>query len=62
MTVAGKLIVTLKRGLAGKRWDQKETVRSLGLRKPGQSVEKPDNPSVRGMIEKVRHLVDVREA
>lgn len=60
--MAGKLIITLKRGLAGKRHDQVATVRSLGLRKPGQSTEKPDNPSVRGMIEKVRHLVDVREA
>lgn len=60
--MAEKLIITLRRGLAGKRRDQVATVRSLGLRKRGQSTEKPDNPSVRGMIEKVRHLVDVREA
>ncbi|MCG0238188.1 MAG: 50S ribosomal protein L30 [Firmicutes bacterium] len=60
--MAGKLIVTLKRGLAGKNEIHKATVRALGLRKPGQSHELPDNPAVRGMIEKVKHLVEVREA
>ncbi|MBX6341383.1 MAG: 50S ribosomal protein L30 [Thermomicrobiaceae bacterium] len=39
--------------------DQKDTIRSLGFRRLNQVVEKPDNPSVRGMIEKVRHLVRV---
>ena len=38
---------------------QKETLRSLGLRKLNQVVELPDNPSVRGMIYAVRHLVEV---
>lgn len=39
--------------------NQKETLRSLGLRKLNQVVELPDNPSVRGMIYAVRHLVEV---
>ncbi|MBQ2554700.1 MAG: 50S ribosomal protein L30 [Prevotella sp.] len=41
--------------------DQKDTLSLLGLRKIGQTVEVEDNPSVRGMIRKVRHLVTVVE-
>lgn len=59
--MATKLIVTLKRGLAGKNERQIRTVAALGLRKPGQSHEVPDNPAIRGMIEKVKHLIDVQE-
>lgn len=40
---------------------QKDTVRSLGLRKLHQVVEQPDNPALRGMIFKVKHLVSVEE-
>lgn len=60
--MAAKLIVTLKRGLAGKPKDQIAVVRALGLRKTGSTTEKPDNESVRGMIAKVAHLVEVKEA
>ena len=38
---------------------QKETLRSLGLRKMNQVVELPDNPAVRGMVYAVRHLVEI---
>ena len=41
--------------------DQKRTLAALGLRKISQVVEVEDNPSVRGMIRKVRHLVTVVE-
>lgn len=41
--------------------DQKETIVSLGLRKLQQTVEHDDQPSMRGMIRKVRHLVQVEE-
>ena len=41
--------------------DQKRTLQSLGLRKISQVVEIEDNPSVRGMIRKVHHLVTVVE-
>lgn len=37
--------------------DQRHTVRSLGFRRLNQVVEKPDTPDVRGMVNKVRHLV-----
>ena len=41
--------------------DQKRTLKCLGLRKISQVVEVEDNPSVRGMIRKVHHLVTVVE-
>jgi len=37
--------------------DQKRTLDALGLRKMGRTVEHNDNPAIRGMIEKVKHLV-----
>lgn len=41
--------------------DQKDTIRALGLRRLNQSVVKPDTPSVRGMVNKVTHMVVVEE-
>ena len=41
--------------------DQRRTVRSLGLHRIGHTVEQEDTPSLRGMIFKVRHLVEVQE-
>ena len=41
---------------------QKSVVQSLGLRKIGQTVERGDTPVIRGMINKVAHLVNVDEA
>jgi large subunit ribosomal protein L30 len=43
------------------QWRQKETLRALGLRRMHQTVEKPDNPAIRGMIHKVDFLVKVEE-
>jgi large subunit ribosomal protein L30 len=40
---------------------QRETMRSLGLRRIGQEVSIPDSPQAKGMIAKVRHLVEVSE-
>ncbi|MDQ7038803.1 MAG: 50S ribosomal protein L30 [Aquificota bacterium] len=57
-----KLIkVTLVRGLAGKPEKHIQAVRSLGLRKPGQSRILEDNPMVRGNIRKAHYLVKVEE-
>jgi len=39
--------------------DQKRTLDALGLKKLGRVVEHDDNPAIRGMIEKVKHLVSV---
>jgi len=56
-----KLRITYKKSMIGYSRDQRQTVWSLGLRKLNQSVIKPDNPGIRGMIFKVRHLVAVEE-
>jgi large subunit ribosomal protein L30 len=42
--------------------DQKKTLRGLGLRRINREVIRPDNPSIRGMLLKVRHLVEVTAA
>jgi large subunit ribosomal protein L30 len=55
------LKVTQLRSLNGSNKKQRQTVRSLGLRKIGQTVEREDTPQIRGMLRKVRHLVDVSE-
>lgn len=60
--VAGKTIrVTLVRSPIGYPKDQKATVKALGLRRMHQTVEQVDNPAVRGMINKIIHLVQVEE-
>lgn len=56
-----KLRITYKKSMIGFRRDQKDTMKALGLRKLNQTVERPDNPAVRGMIFKVSHLVSVEE-
>ena len=59
----GKMLkITLVRSPIGNTERHKATVRALGLRKIGQSVEQKDSPTVRGMIAKVNHLIKVEEA
>lgn len=41
--------------------DMRQTIRGLGLRRMQQVVERADTPAIRGMIHKVRHLVQVEE-
>ncbi|AEH52195.1 MULTISPECIES: 50S ribosomal protein L30 [Heyndrickxia] len=56
-----KLKITLTRSVIGRPQDQRDTVKALGLRKVNQTVEKEDNAAIRGMINKVSHLVSVSE-
>lgn len=56
-----KVQITLTKSLIGRTEKQKATVAALGLRKIRQTVEKTDNEAMRGMIEVVKHLVDVKE-
>jgi large subunit ribosomal protein L30 len=56
-----KLKVTQRRSVIDRPRDQKDTVRRLGLKRINDSVVKEDRPEIRGMIAKVRHLVDVEE-
>lgn len=55
------LRITQTRSSIGFKSDQGATLRALGLGKIGRSVEQVDNPAVRGMIFKVKHLVEVEE-
>ena len=55
------LKVTLVKSSIGYSVRQKNTVRALGLRRIGQTVEHDDTPVIRGMINKVSHLVKVEE-
>lgn len=61
MTMATTLKITLRRSTIGQKPKIRATVESLGLRKPHQSVERPDTPDVRGMVFRARHLLDVEE-
>jgi large subunit ribosomal protein L30 len=59
--MAKRLQITLVRSPIGYSVRQKRTVEALGLRKLNQTVEKPDNSAIRGMVERVTHLVEVEE-
>ena len=56
-----RLKVTQRRSVIDRPKDQKVTVRRLGLHRINDSVIKEDRSDIRGMIAKVRHLVDVEE-
>ncbi len=56
------LRVTQRRSRNGCDRRQLATLRSLGLRRIGHTVEVSDSPQIRGMIHKVRHLVEVQES
>ena len=58
---SNKLRITWKKSSIGYSERQKGTIRALGLRRLGGSVEHEDTPVIRGMIDKVSHLVDVQE-
>ena len=53
-------VTQIRSGIGGKR-NQRETLRTLGLHKPGQTVVKDDRPEIRGMVATVSHLVTVEE-
>ena len=55
------LRITQVRSSNGANPRQRDTLRSLGLRGIGKSVERPDSPQLRGMVHAVRHLVTVEE-
>lgn len=57
-----KLKITLVRSLIGRPEDQRITVRTMGLTKSNRSVVQEDTPQIRGMINKVSHLLKVEEA
>lgn len=52
----------MRRSGIGHPQDQRGTLRALGLRRLHQTVEHEDSPTLRGMVEKVKHLVVVKES
>ncbi len=56
-----QLKITQVRGLPGTKQNHRDTMRTLGLRKIHQTVVRPDNSSVRGLVNTVHHLVTVEE-
>ncbi len=64
MTDAGKgkvLAITLKRSEIGGTRRQRETLRGLGLKHVGKTVLRNDSSSLQGMVNRVSHLIEVRE-
>ena len=59
---SGKTLrVTLLKSPIGYTKDQKATVRALGLRRMNQTVEHKDSPAIRGMLNKISHLIKIEE-
>ena len=61
MTSEKRLRITWVKSAIGYSRHQKGTIRALGLRRLGDAVEQADTPVIRGMIDKVGHLVEVEE-
>ena len=57
-----KLKITQTRSTIRRPGDQKRTIEALGLGRIGRTVEHSDTPQIRGMVNKVSHLVSVEEA
>jgi large subunit ribosomal protein L30 len=55
------LTITQVKSANGTNERQKATLRTLGLRKIGHTVERPDSPQLRGLVHTVRHLLTVEE-
>jgi large subunit ribosomal protein L30 len=60
--MAGTLKITQIRSAIGTKPKQRGTLRALGLRRINHTVELPDRPEIRGMVDRVPHLVKVEEA
>lgn len=59
--MAGKLRLKYVKSAIGYSEKQKETIRALGFRRLNETVEREDTPIVRGMVNKVQHLLEVEE-
>ena len=59
--MGAKLRITWKKSAIGYKNNQKRTIEALGLKRLGQTVEQENSLPLRGMITKVRHLVEVTE-
>jgi large subunit ribosomal protein L30 len=60
VTAAKSLSITLKRSPIGTSYRHRLVLQGLGLRKPHQTVVRPDTPQVRGLVDKVSYLLEVK--
>lgn len=60
--MAKEIKVTLIHSPIGRSQRQKDTVKALGLTKLNQTVTHQDSPSIRGMLQKIKHLIKVEDA
>ena len=56
-----KLVIRMHKSAIGEKEKQRETLASVGLRRPGNVVERDDSPTLRGQLRKIAHLVTVEE-
>lgn len=61
MAESGKISVTLKKSMIGRPEKHRKVLRGMGLNRVGRTVLLEDTPSIRGMVQKVCHLVEVSE-
>ena len=57
-----ELKITQKKGMVGCKQNQRDTLRTLGLKKIGDVTVQPENAATLGKIQKISHLVEVQEA
>jgi large subunit ribosomal protein L30 len=62
MSTDGKIRITQRRSIAGASPNQRDTLRTLGLKGIGRTVERPDSPELRGMLRVIDHLVEVSDS
>ena len=56
-----KLVIRQYKSSIGEKEAARQTLRSLGLRRPGNRVEREDSPTLRGQLRRIAHLVEVEE-
>ncbi len=56
-----KLVIRQYKSSIGEKETARQTLRSLGLRRPGNRVEREDSPTLRGQLRKIAHLVEIEE-
>jgi large subunit ribosomal protein L30 len=56
------LVIEQTRSANGSSRKQRESLKTLGLGRIGRKTERPDDPAVRGLVQSVQHLVEVRDA
>ncbi len=59
--MAGKIKITLKRSMIGRPEKHRKVLRGMGLTKMNKTVQLENTPAIRGMIQKVSHLVEAEE-